>query len=155
MEILKCDRIHLKKWRPTLIRFIWKHGDQRITHQAIRWFRRLNNVEQEGTLVALAMEEKRLIGLTALSNYGLGEAFIVVHPRFRKSGVGEKLLQFTLQELPKVYTRVACDNIASLKLCFSCGLIAYKLISGPTGKPTLCLTNRMADHQPQSAMKYL
>jgi hypothetical protein len=43
------------------------------------------------------------------------------------------------QQLGKVYTRVAYDNIPSLKLCFRCGLTAFAMTKGPTGKPTLWL----------------
>jgi hypothetical protein len=83
------------------------------------------------------MEKRKLIGLIVIGNYGLEESFIVVHTNHRKQGVGEALVQFALQQLSKLYTRVAHDNIPSLKLCFSCNLVAFHLIKGPTGKPTL------------------
>lgn len=89
--------------------------------------------------MAIASEEKRLVGVIAFGCYGLEESFIVVHPDFRNRRIGELLLNHSLKTLKKVYTRVACDNVPSLKLCFSCGLVAFRLIRGPTGKPTLCL----------------
>jgi len=126
--------------RPSLLSFCRKYGDRRITHRALRWFRRLPHTRwKQGTLVAIVTEEKRLVGVIAFGSYGLEESFIVVHPDHRNRRIGERLLAFSLQSLKKVYTRVACDNLPSLKLCFSCGLVAFRLIRGPTGKPTLCL----------------
>lgn len=89
--------------------------------------------------MAIATEERRLVGVIAFGRYGLEESFIVVHPNHRNRKIGELLLNYSLNSLKKVYTRVACDNIPSLKLCFSCGLVAFRMIRGPTGKPTLCL----------------
>jgi GNAT superfamily N-acetyltransferase len=126
--------------RSSLLAFCRKYGDRRITHRALRWFYRLPYTRwAEGTLVAIATEGQRLIGVIAFGCYGLEESFIVVHPDHRNRRIGEILLNHALKSLKKVYTRVACDNIPSLKLCFSCGLVAFRLIRGPTGKPTLCL----------------
>ncbi|MGA9174217.1 MAG: GNAT family N-acetyltransferase [Thermoactinomyces sp.] len=123
-----------------VIRFMKRYGDGRITHRALRWFQSLTEEKTpEGTYVATALDKKKLIGVIVFGEYGIKESFIAVHPQYRKRGVGEVLLKSALAKLPKIYTRVACDNIPSLKLCFSCGLIAFKLIKGPTGKPTLWL----------------
>lgn len=126
--------------RSSLLAFCRKYGDRRITHRALRWFQRLAHTRWgQGTLVAIAIEERRLVGVIAFGSYGLDESFIVVHPDYRNRRIGEQLLTHSLKTLKKVYTRVACDNLPSLKLCFSCGLVAFRLIRGPTGKPTLCL----------------
>jgi GNAT superfamily N-acetyltransferase len=130
----------LERHRSTLIAFLRRHGDQRITHKAIQWLKRLQlNRQKPGTFVAVCFSDKKLIGLTAIGNYGLEEAVIAVHPQYRKRGVGEALLKFSLKHTPKIYTRVACDNLPSLKLCFACGLQAFQVFIGPTGKPTLWL----------------
>lgn len=141
MNIKKCNMDYLKQHKTLMIRFIQRFGDKRITHHAIRWFKQLAHLDHPGTLIAVVTQNNSLIGLIVIGNYGLDEAFIAVHPKYRNEGVGEGLLRFTLQELPKVFTRVACDNTPSIKLCFSCGLIAYRLIKGPTGKPTLCFAS--------------
>lgn len=128
------------KIRPKLVQFIRKYGDGRITTKAIRWFQQLKiNTIPSGSLVAVVVSGKQIIGATVVGDYGRQESIIVVHPDHRKHGVGEALLKLTLQKLGKFYSRVACDNIPSLKLCFSCGLTAFHLIKGPTGKPTLWL----------------
>lgn len=117
-----------------------RYGDGRVTHKALRWFKELRSDSiPPGTYVAAALENKKIIGIIVFGEYGIQEAFIAVHPEHRKQGVGEKLLMSAVQELKKVYTRVACDNLPSLGLCFHCGLVAFKLTRGPTGKPTLWL----------------
>jgi len=54
--------------RPSLLSFCRKYGDRRITHRALRWFRRLPHTRwKQGTLVAIATEEKRLVGVIAFA----------------------------------------------------------------------------------------
>jgi GNAT superfamily N-acetyltransferase len=106
----------------------------------MHWLSRLKPEEMRGgTLIAATMHERRITGMIVFGNYGLSESFIAVHPEFRRKGVGETLLRHALSRLKKVYTRVAFDNIPSLKLCFACGLSAFHIVKGPTGKPTLWL----------------
>lgn len=126
--------------KSSLISFMKKNGDGRITGKGIRWFRQLPIHEiKDGNWIAVAWKEKRFAGVMVIGDYGRKEAMVVVHPDYRKHGIAEALLQLALEQLGKIYTRVACDNIPSLKLCFSCGLTAFHLIKGPTGKPTLWL----------------
>ncbi|MBA4549464.1 GNAT family N-acetyltransferase [Thermoactinomyces intermedius] len=130
----------LERIRKPLLRFLRRYGDGRITHQAMRWFHRLTPEElKEGTYIAAAYDEKKVAGIIVFGNYGIEESFIAVHPDYRQRGVGEQLLKQAIQSLGKVYARVASDNIPSLKLCFSCGLMAFSLCKGPTGKDTLWL----------------
>ncbi|SFS70682.1 GNAT family N-acetyltransferase [Marininema halotolerans] len=130
----------LHRYRDRLIRFSYRHGDKRITHKALRWLKKLNASSfPDGTYLAIAREEKRLAGFILFGNYGLDEAYIVVHPDFRKRHVGEELFKQSIHSLGRVYVRVACDNTPSLKLCFALGLRAFHFTTGPTGKPTLCL----------------
>ncbi|MBH8602307.1 GNAT family N-acetyltransferase [Thermoactinomyces sp. CICC 23799] len=130
----------LERIRKPLLRFLRRYGDGRITHQAMRWFHRLTPEElKEGTYIAAAYDKKKVAGIIVFGNYGIEESFIAVHPDYRQRGVGEQLLKQAIQSLGKVYARVASDNIPSLKLCFSCGLMAFSLCKGPTGKDTLWL----------------
>lgn len=126
--------------RPKILTFFRKYGDKRITHKALRWLQQLSGEKYpEGTLASIAFEQKQIIGIIVFGRYGLDESIIAVHPAFRKKRIGETLLGHAMDELGKVYTRVACDNTPSLKLCFSSGLVAFRLFRGPTGKPTLWL----------------
>lgn len=139
-KLLSITPHQLNKVRPVLLKFIRHHGDKRITHQAIHWFSKLNSRQlQEGTHITIALNQQKLIGLVVFGNYGLDEAFTAVHKDYRNQGIGEMLLKHSLTQLDRVYTRVSTDNIPSLNLCFSCGLVAFGLTKGPTGKPTLIL----------------
>jgi GNAT superfamily N-acetyltransferase len=140
MIIRQLEPHEVESAKTPIIRFMKRYGDGHITHRALRWLQHLRPENTaEGTFIAAAVENKKIIGIIVFGNYGLQESFIAVHPNYRKREVGETLLKSALAKLPKVYTRVACDNIPSLKLCFSCGLTAIQLIQGPTGKPTLWL----------------
>jgi GNAT superfamily N-acetyltransferase len=140
MRIRQIHPEELQRIREPVIRIMKKHGDGRITHRALRWLNRLDPREvPEGTYIAAAMDGNRVIGLIVFGKFGVEESFIAVHPDHRKQGVGEALLNNAINHLKKVYTRVATDNIPSLRLCFSCGLVAFRLTHGPTGKPTLWL----------------
>lgn len=135
-----------------LLRFIKRYGDGRITYQALRWFNQLSPKQlKEGTYIAAAYDEKKVTGIIVFGNYGIEESFIAVHPDYRQKKVGEQLLNHAIQSLGKVYARVAVDNIASLKLCFTCGLVAFSLCKGPTGKDTLWLGG--GDFNPEDIIK--
>lgn len=140
MRVRLIDGKILERHRSTLLTFLRRYGNQRITHKALQWLKHLQlNKQQPGTFVAVCFSNKKLIGVMAIGNYGLDEAIIAVHPDYRRRGVGEALLNFSLKHTHKIYTRVACDNFPSLKLCFACGMQAFQVFIGPTGKPTLWL----------------
>lgn len=140
MNVRRILPHELNKVRPIIIRFMRQYGDGRITHHAIRWLQKLEPDHlSEGTLLAATLDGKKVTGIIAFGNYGIDESLIAVRHDYRKKGVGETLLRYSIGKLGKVYTRVACDNTPSLKLCFSCDLIAFQLFKGPTGKPTLWL----------------
>lgn len=140
MKIRNLDPTDLNRHRKSLIQFITKHGDQRITAKALRWLTQLPAEDfAPGTLLTVILYEEKLAGFIAFADYGRVESFIVVHPAVRERNVGEHLVRHSLTELGRVYTRVSLDNVPSLKLCFRCGLHAFRLIKGPTGKPTFWL----------------
>lgn len=137
MKFITISPQLFKQIQHHLIRFTIQHSDHRITHQAIRWFKRLKSSNwKKGTMIMISLHNNKLVGLVVFGNYGIQESFCVVHPAYRNQGIGEKLLKHSLRQLNRVYTRVAIDNLPSLKVCFSCGLVAFRLIKGPTGKPT-------------------
>lgn len=140
MKITSFTLPNLMPYRQKIILFLRKNGEGRITHRALRWLSRISTSENTpGSIALVALEEKQLAGVMIFSRYGIEEAITAVHPRYRKQGIGEALLLEAIEKLGKVYTRVACDNVASLKLCFRCGLQAFSIFKGPTGKPTLWL----------------
>jgi GNAT superfamily N-acetyltransferase len=140
MNIRTLSLQELLPYRQKISTFLRKYGEGRITHRAIRWLANSNiSDDKPGSLALFAFIEKKLAGVMIFSNYGIEQAVTAVHPRYRKQGIGEALLMEAQKRLGKVYTRVAYDNIPSLKLCFRCGLTAFAMTKGPTGKPTLWL----------------
>jgi len=128
--------------RKSLINFVIRYGDEHITKKAINWlksvpFPKIN--QENGDLIHIYVEGKKIVGLLAIANYGMEQAFIVVHPNFRKTGVAYQLVVESLEDIDRFYVKVANDNVPSLKLCFATGMYAFDLIKGPTGKPTLVL----------------
>lgn len=140
MVIREVPYGQLDKVRPLLIRFLRSYGDRRLTHKALRWLKSLpTEPYKEGTIIAVALDEKRLAGVIAVGQYGIQEAIIAVKPHYRKHGLGKDLVRFIMQNINRMYARVATDNIPSLKLCFALGMVAFDLFTGVTGKPTLWL----------------
>ncbi len=131
----------LPKVRQRLIRFLQLHGDKRITRQGIRWLEGLHGEElnKQGSLILVTIEENRMTGILAISDYGREESYVAVHQDYRQKRTGVTLIEELMKRVDKAYGRVALDNIPSLKMCFAMGMIGFKVISGPTGKPTLWL----------------
>lgn len=142
LEYLQLTPIQLEKHRQKLVSFIQQHGDNRITHRAVRWVKSLDpdaTLLNPGTSAIAAMDDKRLRGFLIVSDYGRDESFVVVHRDYRSMNTGKNLIQQYLYHHDKLYGRVALDNIPSLKMCLANGMVGFKMTEGPTGKPTLWL----------------
>ncbi|OEG00061.1 hypothetical protein BHF71_06335 [Vulcanibacillus modesticaldus] len=143
MKKIKINPRTPENLRKYIIRFVSKYGEGHITKQAINWLRKtpfssLN--KDNGDLIHIYLSESnRIIGVIAIANYGLKQAIIVVHPKARKKGIAYKLTTGVLEDIDRLYVKVANDNIPSIKHCFNVGMRAFDLIKGPTGKPTLIL----------------
>jgi len=142
MRTIDVNKDTSDQHRPILVQFIERYGDQHITKKAISWlkqtpFSRIN--PENGDLIHIIMEKKRIIGVLIIANYGFNQAFIVVHPNTRQKGIAIQLIHQAQKRLNRFYVKVAHDNIPSLKLCFATGMKAFDLTKGPTGKPTLIL----------------
>jgi len=137
--IREIDRDTLRNSRNTLLNFIRKYGERRITRSAIQWLKtvRGNGLSEKGTLILAALDGRKLIGLVAVADYGRKESFIVVHPEYRRQGVALEMVNDVVRRLDRVYGRIAIDNIPSLAMCLQAGFVAFALEQGPTGKPTL------------------
>lgn len=131
----------LAESQATLLRFVRQEGDRRITKEALTWLDNLkpNMLAAHDSSLVLAMRGKQVIGLFAVSQYGLQHSFLVVDKRYRHRGIGKALTAYTCQLLSKLYVRVAMDNEASLALFRTLGFELVKAMIGPTGKPTVWL----------------
>ena len=133
MVIREVPYSQLDRVRPQIIRFLRLYGDKRLTHEALRWMKRLPAEPYEaGTVVAVALEGKHLVGVVAIGDYGKEVAIIAIKPNYRQHGLGKELVRYILQKFDRLYARVATDNIPSLKLCFSLGMVAFDLFTGVT-----------------------
>lgn len=140
MEYLELSPIQLEKYRTRLVQFIQQHGDNRITYRAMRWLKALDADQlllQEGTAIIAATSDKQLRGIIIIADYGREESFVVVHRDHRTMNIASSLIQKYLEGKDKLYGRVALDNIPSMKMCLSNGMVGFKLTEGPTGKPTM------------------
>ncbi|MFD1908306.1 hypothetical protein ACFTAO_12265 [Paenibacillus rhizoplanae] len=91
---------------------------------------------------------RQLAGVSFVSGFGKEACVVAVHPLYRNKHTGTALLTAQLERLGQLECHVACDNAASLKMCFNSGLAAVDLINGPTGKPTLLLRSPLSAVDP-------
>lgn len=117
----------LLKYRRQMLRFIRDNGDNHITKKAYTSFRLLapQALEQEGNIVFIGLQGRTLAGLIFCEHYGQKTSFAVVGKKYRSRGVGKALLQQAMAGMKKFYAEVAVDNVPSMKLLFSMGMVAY------------------------------
>lgn len=156
MKIIKITNSTPDSFRIRLIKFISKYGDGHITLKAINWFKKTNffslNLDNGDLIYVSLNNNEKICGVLVISNYGLKQAFIVVHPLIRKKGLANSLTSEALKSLNRLYVKVANDNVPSLKHCFSLGMRAFDMIIGPTGKPTFVFG--YGDFDPEEWHKY-
>ncbi|WP_202081375.1 GNAT family N-acetyltransferase [Caldalkalibacillus salinus] len=131
----------VEKYKKKIVDFIKRHGDKRITREAIQWVRQTNaaQVAQDGTVLMCALDQNKVVGVLIAVDYGMMESFIVVHRQYRNQHVAKQMVKEVVSSMGKIYGRVAMDNAPSLKVCLDNDMVAFHLFEGPTGKPTLWL----------------
>lgn len=141
MSIIRLTPAQFLNNRRKIIRFLRNHGDRRITLKAIRWIKGATkkDVEQEGFLALCALHHNIIIGVLVVADYGRVESLIAIHKKYRNQHIAKRMVQQAISTLGKMYSRVAMDNIPSLKICFDNGMVAFHLFTGVTNKPTLWL----------------
>lgn len=142
MIIIKITNNTPDNLRVRLINFVRKHGGGHITLRTIRWLKNttFSSLKYDnGDLIYVYMNNNKIYGVIAVSHYGLKYSIVVVHSEMRKKGIATNLINEALNNLDRLYFRVANDNIPSLRMCFSISMRAFTLTKGPTGKPTLVL----------------
>lgn len=139
MILRRLTKEQTLRYRRKLLLFLRKHGDRRITRSALQWLERAEarDLSEEGTLILVALENRKLVGMILISRYGLREAAMAVHREYRNRNIAKALIHQTISTLGKMYGRVALDNLPSLKACLDNGMVGFHLFTGPTGKPTL------------------
>lgn len=127
-----------------LISFAGSFGDKRLTVSTIHALRHLDGSlleksvkEDYEAVIAVAMQNKRVVGFGFAADGGEGGCMVVVHPEARSLGIGGAIVGAMIERLGKLTCNVATDNTASIALCFRLGMTAVSMHQGPTGKPTL------------------
>lgn len=141
MKILHLNYLKVEKYRKNIVNFIKKNGDRRITKEAINWVSKAGqqDIDREGTILLACMDMNKVVGVLIAADYGREESFIVVHKGYRNQNIAKTMVKECIQNVGKIYGRIAVDNTPSLKVCLDNDMVAFHLFEGPTGKPTLWL----------------
>lgn len=130
----------------SLLQFIRKYSSGQISTADYRKLQRLTprSFLRPGTgiLQAEVMTEdgSRTAGILCVCDYGSALCTIVVHPLYRRHGIGTRLLKTQLAQNERFGTAVASGNLAALKMCFNAGLTAYGARLAAAGNPELLLS---------------
>ncbi|PZD94260.1 GNAT family N-acetyltransferase [Paenibacillus sambharensis] len=143
MEVQWITPMNWIMHRKRLLAFALKHGDKRITADSLKLFGRIDPAElahpySSRTAVAVVREGGRLLGLAAAINGGKDACLVIVHPDSRRQGIATLLLGSLRSKLGGLSCHVAADNMASISACLRAGMAAVHVVTGATGKPTLC-----------------
>ncbi|MDQ0087019.1 GNAT superfamily N-acetyltransferase [Paenibacillus anaericanus] len=125
--------------------FITRFGNKVVSEEASRYLRKLSpkDLTTPGTSLLLAVitseDGERIAGASCMTSYGCGINLVIVHPLYRGTGIGSKLLMNQISTLGRLSCLVSLNNISSLQMCFRAGLSARGLIKGQGGRPLLLL----------------
>ncbi|ULO05887.1 N-acetyltransferase [Paenibacillus sp. 19GGS1-52] len=146
MQISSIYDTQFKQWKSRLtelLDFLRQYGERRITLHGCRVLAELtpDQLALPGVSLLVAtvrgQNGRQLAGVSFVSNFGKETCLVAVHPLYRSKHIGTALLAAHLERLGALECCVACDDIASLKMCFNAGLAAVALTTSP--KPTLLL----------------
>ncbi|HUL36350.1 MAG TPA: bifunctional acetate--CoA ligase family protein/GNAT family N-acetyltransferase [Thermodesulfobacteriota bacterium] len=120
-----------------------------ISHE---WLVMFCNIDYDRQIAMVAEvkenEERKIIGVARLiinPDFSSGEIAVLVHDRFQRKGVGQKLMEMVIKigrwkGLHEIYGEVLTDNEKMLKLCRKLGFTT-KWLPGGISKITLNLKN--------------
>ena len=141
MLITKVSPETWLRLRKKVLVFVANHRDRHITPETSARLRSLtrNDLAELGTIVLVATEQNRILGVLACKEHGRCFSLAVVRKAERSKGVGKELLRRAIVEMGEFHVEIASDNVPSLKLAFACGLRAYSVFVRDTGKVVLRL----------------
>lgn len=116
---------NIDRIRQQLIAFLLKHGERRITRDAIKWLSHVTeyDLDREGTAILVAQDNKQLAGFFCAVDYGNEISFAVVRETNRSCGIGQRLIKEFVHRNKKFTCRVNADNYPSLRACLQAGLV--------------------------------
>ena len=153
MLVTKVSPENWRRIRKRVLTFVANHKDRHLTPETSARLRSLRSdvLSEDGSMVLLATEQNRLLGVLACKEYGRYFSLAVVRRSERSKGVGKQLLRSAISELGEFHVEIASDNVPSLKLAFACGLTAHSVFLRDTGKVVLRL--KIESHQLPAASR--
>jgi len=119
------QRLPEKIWHEHHLRFlafIQRYGEKRITRWTMkRLASDMSIVRDPEGGIWVAHDHGRILGLLAIQKAGIELSMIVVHPCYRRTGIGASLLETALRTTRRLYARISAENIPSLRLAMSTG----------------------------------
>lgn len=141
MQLIRLTREQWPRWKRWVRRFVRTYKDKHITPETSANLKALtrDDIDKPGTIALVAVENKRIMGVLIGGGYGHDFSLAVVRRGERSRGLGKQLLRRAIEELGSFHVEIASDNVPSLKIAFSCGLLAYGVFVRDNGKVVLRL----------------
>lgn len=152
MLISSIEPERLASWaafHESLLEFIHSYGQKGISPAEFKKIHRLTPrlLERPGTAIMMATvmaeDGRRTAGVLCSADYGRDLCAAVVHPLYRRRGVGSSLLKAQLEAWRRFECSVAANNVPGLKMCFNAGLSAFDARISRAGKPELLLSRKL------------
>ncbi|MFD1178359.1 GNAT family N-acetyltransferase [Paenibacillus puldeungensis] len=128
-----------------ILSFIQQYGVGRIPSDIFRALLKLSprdlSLPGSSLLTAHIQTEDgpRIAGVCCVKGYGSELCLVVVHPLYRKLGLGTRLLSEQIAALGHLSLRVALGHASSLNMCFRAGLTANRMVKDARGRSWLVL----------------
>lgn len=125
-QIVETD---CSRQKAALLRLIRLNADNHITRKAFNNLRNLRpaRLAKEGNVIWTAWDDQLLVGMVFCERFGNRTSFSVVRRSHRSQGIGKALLQRAVTSMGRFYAEVAVDNLASMKVLFGMGMVAYDI----------------------------
>ena len=122
--------------------FVHSHGERRIMSRSHRALEAFDGTSRTGELWIAYTPEHEIVGVT-FESADRDTNFTVVRKDTRIKGIGKALIQKKLEgRTPGTYkTMVVTDNLPSLRLMFSVGLVGVGMTETLPGRPAIIFTN--------------
>lgn len=165
MEIRAINASNQTHWETQyghILSFIHQYGAGRIPSETLQALLKLSprDLRLAGnsllTVQIRTEDGPRIAGVCCVKDYGNELCFVVVHPLYRKLGLGTRLLSEQIAVLGQLSCRVDLRHASSLNMCFRAGLSVTRLVKDTYGKSWLVLERviRSKEDSGGSPMKF-
>ncbi|WMT39571.1 GNAT family N-acetyltransferase [Paenibacillus sp. D2_2] len=140
-----------KRKQSDILAFICRYGGKRMYRNVYQELLKLSyrDLSKSGTSLQLvtvqAEDGPRIAAFSGATGYGQDICIVVVHPLYRRIGLGTALLKQQLAALGSLTCRIALDDLGALQMGFRAGLCARGMIKIHGGKRGLLLQDPLQD----------